>query len=90
MKPLLQLAGIDISARSLTVVVEQPGGDRERLAFTNDTTGHRHLIRRLSKQGWHARVALEASGIYSLDAAATSRVRSSSTCLRRLDFEESI
>jgi transposase len=69
MKPVLQLAGIDVSARSLTVVVEQPGGDRERLEFTNDPSGHRQLIQRLTKRGRHARVVLEASGIYSLDLA---------------------
>lgn len=69
MKPLVQLAGIDVSARSLTVVVEPPGGGRERLEFANDAAGHRQLIRRLGKQGRHARVALEASGIYSLDLA---------------------
>jgi transposase len=69
MKPTILLTGIDVSARSLTVVVEQPGGDRERLEFANDSVAHRQLIRRLTKQGRHARVALEASGIYSLDLA---------------------
>jgi hypothetical protein len=64
-KPLVQLAGIDVSARSLTVVVAPPGGGRERLEFSNDSAGHRQLIRRLGKQGRHARVALEASGILS-------------------------
>ena len=69
MKPSIQFAGIDVSARSLTVVVEPPGGGRERLEFANDAAGHRQLIQRLGKQGRHARVALEASGIYSLDLA---------------------
>lgn len=69
MKPLVQLTGIDVSARSLTVVVEPPDGDREHLEFANDPTGHRQLVRRLTKQGRYARVALEASGIYSFDLA---------------------
>jgi len=69
MKTVIQLVGIDVSARSLTVLVEQPGGDRERLDFTNDPTGHRQLIERLTKRARHARVTLEASGIYSLDLA---------------------
>jgi len=37
-KPLVQLTGIDVSARSLTVVVEPPGGERERLEFPNLAT----------------------------------------------------
>ncbi len=69
MKPLLQLAGIDVSARSLTVVVEPPGGERERLEFSNDAARHRQLVRPLTKQVRHARLPLEASGIYSLDLA---------------------
>jgi len=69
MKTTILLTGIDVSARSLTIAVEHPDGARERLEFANDAAGHRQLIRRLTKQGRHARVALEASGIYSLDLA---------------------
>jgi transposase len=69
MKPTHQLVGIDVSARYLTLAVESPLGDRCRLEIPNTPTGHRQLVRRLTKAGRLARVALEASGIYSLDLA---------------------
>lgn len=62
------LVGIDVSARSLTVCIETASG-RELLEFPNTAAGHRSLIRRLTKRGRRARVAVEASGIYSLDLA---------------------
>lgn len=64
-----QLVGIDVSARTLSVAVEGPGG-RCQLELANTETGHRQLIRRLTKANHTARIAfVEASGIYSLDLA---------------------
>jgi transposase len=64
-----QLAGIDVSARTLTVALESPRGRQRCLDIANTPAGHRELIRRLTKSGRSARIALEASGIYSLDLA---------------------
>lgn len=63
-----QLVGIDVSARTLDVAVEGLEGQTQ-LEFANTPTGHSRLIRRLNKTGRTARIALEASGIYSLDLA---------------------
>ena len=60
--------GIDVSAATLAVAVEQqdqPVAERE---FPNNGSGHKALIAWLSQRG-HARVSLEATGVYSLDLA---------------------
>ncbi len=63
----ISYVGVDVSAKTLAVIVEQ---DEERgpvLEFTNDRAGHRKLIALVTKRGRHARVVLEATGNYSLD-----------------------
>src|SRR2546423_3505270 len=60
--------GIDVSAATLAVAVEQqdqPVAERE---FPNNASGHKALIAWLSQRG-HGRVSLEATGVYSLDLA---------------------
>ena len=62
--------GIDVSADELEVAVFS--GSRGRLeshTFDNTLDGHRRLIRRLTKKGRRARVAIEATGFYGLDLA---------------------
>ena len=67
MKPT-HLVGIDVGARNLKLLIE--GARKQQgLELPNTASGHRQLIRRLTKGGCSARVALEASGIYSLDLA---------------------
>lgn len=61
-------AGIDVSARSLVVCVEIDG-DVQTREVDNTASGHRQLIRWLTKRGRRVRVVLEASGIYGLDLA---------------------
>lgn len=58
--------GIDVSSRDLSVAIE---GRNERLTFSNDALGHRKLASTLRSRGRHARVCLEATGIYHLDLA---------------------
>ena len=60
-------AGIDVSKSTLDVAVRRSGQRLESARFANDAAGHRALIRWLTKRGAHARVVLEATGIYSLD-----------------------
>lgn len=69
MQYVLQHAGIDVSAKSLNVCLQPRPGHREHLVFSNDEKGHQQLRGRLSKGKRRARVALEASGLYSLDLA---------------------
>jgi transposase len=61
--------GIDVSARELVVAVRLPKGATELLKFSNEPEGHRKLIRRLTKSGHSARVALESTGVYGMDLA---------------------
>lgn len=61
--------GIDVSARELVVAVRRAKGTAELLKFSNDSEGHRKLIRRVTKSGHSARVALESTGVYGMDLA---------------------
>jgi transposase len=61
--------GIDVSAKTLAVAVlvpDQPWSERE---FPNTVKGHLALIGMLVRLGSCARVALESTGIYSMDLA---------------------
>jgi transposase len=59
--------GIDVSAVSLAVAVQQEDQLIEERDFANDSAGHRLLIAWLRKRKATVRVTLEATGIYSLD-----------------------
>lgn len=61
------LVGIDVSARTLNIALDGKGQD---ISLANTRAGHQHLVRIISGNQ-QARVALEASGIYSLDLALT-------------------
>ena len=63
-------AGIDVSAATLAVAVQQEGreGFRQK-QFANSSAGHKQLIAWLLGLGGRVRVSLEATGTYSLDVA---------------------
>lgn len=63
------VVGIDVSQDTLDVAVQLAGGTHHRAQFDNDAPGHRKLVSWLTKGGRSARVALEATGAYSLDVA---------------------
>jgi transposase len=65
----ISYVGVDVSAKTLAVIVEQEGVRGPVLEFTNDRAGHRKLIALVTKRGRCARVVLEATGNYSLDLA---------------------
>lgn len=68
--------GADVSARKIDVSTRQPDGTRGRFEVPNDASGHRKLIRIVTKKGRHARVCLESTGHYGLDlAVALSRAK---------------
>lgn len=63
-------SGIDVSAATLAVAVQQEGriGLRQK-EFANSASGHKRLIAWLLQCGGRVRVSLEATGMYSLDVA---------------------
>ena len=63
------LVGIDVGAEEFTAALDGLGNEPQLLEFPNSVTGHKRLCRRLRKDGRPVRVALEATGIYSLDLA---------------------
>ena len=63
----ISYVGVDVSAKTLSVVIERDEEREAVLEFTNDRAGHRKLIAVVTKRGRHARVVLEATGNYSLD-----------------------
>jgi transposase len=65
----LNHVGIDVSAKTFTSIVDCDGERTEAFDLSNDAKGHRSLIKRVTKKGRHARVVLEATGVYSLDLA---------------------
>lgn len=65
----LNRVGVDVSAKTFTLIIEHEGTKTEALDLPNDPKGHKKLIRIITKKGFHARVVLEATGNYSLDIA---------------------
>lgn len=62
--------GIDVSAATLAVAVQQEGREGLRQKeFANTSYGHKQLIAWLLKCGGLVRVSMEATGTYSLDVA---------------------
>ena len=61
--------GIDVSAKTFTVVIDHQGDRGEAFDLANDSDGHKKLIRMITRKGYQARVVLEATGVYSLDLA---------------------
>jgi transposase len=65
----VNLAGIDVSAKTLDVAIHSNGQDLPITQFNNNLEGHQKLIQLLTKRKVHARVVLEATGSYSLGLA---------------------
>lgn len=67
----LWYVGIDVSCRTLDVSMRAaaPGRHAQTARFENTAEGYRKLIRWLTKGGRQVRVALESTGIYSLDVS---------------------
>lgn len=62
-------AGVDVSQHTLDAAARFPDGTERTARFENTASGHRQLIRWLTKGGKSVRVVLEATGVYSLDLA---------------------
>src|SRR5580692_5877512 len=69
LKQALVFCGIDVSAATLAVAVQQENQPFEERIFDNTAGGHKTLIGWLRRGKAQVRVSLEATGIYSLDLA---------------------
>ena len=56
----LNLVGVDVSAKTVTVIIDHDGTRSEAFDLDNDPKGHMKLIRMVTKKGFQARVVLEA------------------------------
>ena len=65
----LNHVGIDVSAKTFTAMMDHEGDRTEAFDLPNDATGHKKLIHMATQKGFHAKVVLEATGVYSLDLA---------------------
>jgi transposase len=61
--------GVDVSATTLAVAVQQEDQPLDQREFANSASGHKAFIAWLRKRKATARVSLETTGIYSLDLA---------------------
>lgn len=61
--------GVDVSAATLAVAVQQEDQPLQQHEFANTASGHKALIEWLRRRGPAARVSLESTGIYSMDLA---------------------
>src|SRR6185436_977928 len=68
-QPPKVLAGIDVGARELVVAILRDGQPDAPCTLPNTPAGHRALLKLLTRRGAHARVCLEATGVYSLRLA---------------------
>lgn len=66
--PLVR-AAIDVGSRELVVALQRDGQLEPLHTLPNTAAGHRALLKLLTRRGAHARVALEATGVYSLRLA---------------------
>ncbi len=69
MQSIKTKAGVDVSAKTLTVVRRRDGEEEEK-EFSNDPNGHRELLKWVGKR---AKVCVEATGVYHLQLALTLR-----------------
>lgn len=65
----IHYCGIDVSAETLEVAIEQDNLRFGHRSFDNRASGHKELVAWLQKRKALVRVSLEATGVYSLDLA---------------------
>jgi len=66
----INLAGVDVSAKTLVVKLQKNGVVQEKTAtFDNTPKGYKSLLTYVTKRGVNARVCMEATGIYHVGVA---------------------
>jgi len=68
-EPPQVFAGLDVGSRELVLALQRDGQCEALRTLANTPAGHRTLIKLLTRRGAPARVALEATGVYSLRLA---------------------
>lgn len=68
-QPQIIRAGLDVGATELVLALERGELTEPLRTLPNTPAGHRALIKLLTRRGAHARVCLEATGVYSLRVA---------------------
>ena len=70
----MNVVGIDVSYKDVVIVISVNGKARKAKTFENTASGHKTIIKSLSKLKGDVRVCIEATGIYHFDlAVALSR-----------------
>ena len=64
----INLVGIDVSAKELTVKMEKAGRESQA-TFENGSSGHKKLLKYITKGCKEALVCMEATGIYHFQLA---------------------
>lgn len=64
-----EVAGLDVSAQELVVMVRRDGRTEASRSFPNTAQGHQDLRRYLTQARERVRVCMESTGMYGLDAA---------------------
>jgi len=65
----MNYVGIDVSYKELVMAVSVKGVFRKTKTFENTSSGHKLIIKQLSKLNGHSQVCIEATGIYHFDLA---------------------
>jgi len=65
----ITLAGIDVSAKELVVCSQVNSNSEQITTFDNTPEGHNKLLKFLTKRGRHAKVCMEATGVYHFELA---------------------
>ncbi len=69
-KKSINYVSIDVSAKELVVALGKKGSSAPRMAsFDNSTTGHKKLLKFITKNQTASKVCLEATGIYHVELA---------------------
>ncbi len=72
----MRFAGIDVSAKNVTIQFSEDGKLSDTVSFENTHKGHKKLIKFAKKAKQILRVCLEATGVYHLDlAVALAKVK---------------
>ena len=69
MSKKVNFVGIDVSSKELVTTVQKTDKTISECTFDNTSSGHKKLIKYITKNKHSAKVCMEATGIYHFDAA---------------------
>lgn len=71
MSKKINFVGIDVSAKELVTTIQKTDGTITECTFDNTYSGHKKLLKFVTKNSNCAKVCMESTGIYHFDAAIT-------------------